>query len=418
MSVFDYFIREKKRFLEDCTQCGVCAEGCPILPYTNAGAHPATDIQAGVFNFVEGGVPNDAAYVKAFACMECFKCTAGMCPEGLNPMLVNEIIKGEYISRGLADSPFCDAAETESAHRVLASIQVSSREYEWITTPSDRSTARFVFFPGCNVYYQPEKLLNALDILDAIGHDYAFLPGLDHCCGDSNLFFGDLPAGAARAEALVSALVRFEPEAVVLWCPTCQCRFDANIAPAVAVPFEILSFPQFLAAHMDELPLERAADLTVTLHEACKSAYTGVDPNGARDVMRQLPGVVLREMDRHGSGTACCGSGAACWFPDSDAAVRDARLREAARTGAQRLVTVCHYCNQTFAAQEPRFDFQVTSYVTLVAEAIGIRREDKFKRWVQWADPDRIMADAAAEIARSPFAKSRIVEVLRAVFRE
>jgi len=26
------------------------------------------------------------------------------------------------------------------------------------------------------------------DIMDAIGDDYAFLPGLDHCCGDSFFF--------------------------------------------------------------------------------------------------------------------------------------------------------------------------------------------------------------------------------------
>jgi Fe-S oxidoreductase len=416
MSVFEHFLQEKEHFLEECTRCGLCAEACPILPYTEAGRKPAGDIQAGVFDFLEGGIPNDAAYNKAFACMECFKCTAGICPEGLNPMRVNEIIKGEYISRGLADSPFSDAAEPDSAHRVLASIQVAPSEYERITTFSAKATARIVFFPGCNVYFQPEKILNSLDILDAIGHDHAFLPGLDHCCGDNHLFFGDLVGGAARAEKLVSALATFEPEAVVLWCPTCHCRFAVDIAPAVEIPFKILSFPQYLAAHMDRLFLKRTASSIVTLHEACKSAYTGVDPDGARDVLRQLPGISLREMDRHGPDTACCGSGAVCWFPQSCAVVREERLREAARTGAEQLVTVCHYCSQTFAAEEPRFGFQVSSYITLIAEAMGIRREDRFKRWAQWADPDRIVEDAAARIARSPFSKRRIVEVLESVF--
>ena len=55
----------------------------------------------------------------------------------------------------------------------------------------------------------------------------------------------------------------------------------------------------------------------VTLHEPCKSAYTGVDLNGANDVLRQLPGVILQEMPHHGKDTRCCGSGAICWYPQS-----------------------------------------------------------------------------------------------------
>jgi len=37
-----------------------------------------------------------------------------------------------------------------------------------------------VFFLGCNVYFQPEKILNAMDIIDAIGDDYAFLSAVDY----------------------------------------------------------------------------------------------------------------------------------------------------------------------------------------------------------------------------------------------
>ena len=85
-------------------------------------------------------------------------------------------------------------------------------------------------------------------------------------------------------------------------------HYIKNITPAIDVPFKILSFPQYLAANMNKLPLTRAAVGTVT-------------------------------------------------------------LQEAAQTGAERLVTVCHYCNQTFAAESARYDFSVDSYVNLVAEA-------------------------------------------------
>ena len=416
MTILDHYIKEKQRYLENCTQCGFCAEGCPILPYTDISEVSSQDIQEGVFEFMESQIPNQMAYTKAFACMECFKCTADMCPEELNPMLVNELIKGEYISKGLANKAYSDAKQADSAQRVLASVQVSESDYNRITTSSAKQSARYVFFAGCNVYFQPEKILNALDIMDAIGDDYAFLPGLDYCCGDSQLFMGEIDEGIQRAEELVETIAGFQPEAAVLWCPTCQCRFDNTIAPAMDIPFKILSFPQYLAANMKKLPLTRAAAGTVTLHEACKSAYTGVDRNGPREVLRQLPGVTLREMTHHGRDTVCCGSGAICWFPESGARIRKERLQEAAQTGAERLVTVCHYCNQTFAADEAHYDFGVTNYVNLVAEAMNIRREDKFKKYTCWGSLERILKDADINIAGSPFEKDRIVEVLQATF--
>jgi heterodisulfide reductase subunit D len=122
------------------------------------------------------------------------------------------------------------------------------------------------------------------------------------------------------------------------------------------------------------------------------------------------------EMKHHGRETICCGSGAICWFPESCAQIRKERLQEAAQTGAERLATVCHYCAQTCASEEDRRDFNITNYVNLVAEAMGIRRDDKFKKYTLWKSLERILSDANENIAESPFESERIVEVLQEVF--
>jgi Fe-S oxidoreductase len=411
-----YYSSEKKRYLENCTRCGLCAKGCPILPFTDVRGTAFPDIQQGVFDYMANGMPNQHAFTKAFACMECFKCTQKMCPEGLNPLLINELIKGDYITRGFADPAYEHAGLADSSHRVLASIQVGGSDYERITAASERKDARYVFFPGCNVYYQPEKILNAMDIIDRIGDAYAFLPGLNYCCGDSFLFQGDVAGAQQCVDKLMIAIADIQPEALIVWCPTCQCRFEKSIRPALDVPFKILSFPQYLAANMQKLTLTQAAAGTVTLHEACKAAYTGLDLNGPREVLKQLPGVTLKEMQHHGKDTLCCGSGAVCWFPQSFDQFRDRRLEEAAASGAGRLVTVCHFCSQTFVAEERRFNLRTTNYLNLVAAALGIRRDEKFQRYMLWRDMDRILGDAHDQIAESPFGKERIVEVLRSVF--
>lgn len=416
MTILDYYKKERQRFLENCIQCGSCAAECPILPYTDLNETSSQDIQSDIFNFIDNGFPTKSVYTKAFACMECFKCTTDICPEDLNPLLINEIIKGEYISKKLASSAFSDSQQVDSTHRVLASIQLAKPDYQRIFTASHKKQAKYLFFPGCNVYFQPEKILNALAILDAIGDDYAFLPGLDYCCGDNHLFFGKAVAGSNSADELVAAIRRFQPETVLLWCPTCSCRFDKYILPSSEVTFNIRTFPQYLAENMDKLPLTETAAKTVTLHEACKSAHTGLDLQGPREVLRQLPGVTLREMRHHGRDTRCCGSGAICWFPEEFAQFRDDRMKEAEQTGADCLVTVCHFCNQVFADQESHYGFSVSNYVNLVAEAMGIHREDKFKMYAVWRNLDRILKDAEDNILESPFEKKRIVEVIQSVF--
>ena len=82
---------------------------------------------------------------------------------------------------------------------------------------------------------------------------------------------------------------------------------------------------------------------------------------------------------------------ALCGRMPSFTQIRDSRLQDAAQTGAEMLVTVCHYCCQTFAAEEKRYDFSVTNYVNLVAEAIGIHRDDKFRQYLIWGDIDLIL---------------------------
>ena len=212
MTISDYYQKEKQRYLDNCIQCGLCAEECPILPYTDMSDTSAPEIQEGVFAFMNDGIPNQEAYTKAFACMECFKCTAEICPEDLNPMLVNELIKGEYISRELANKAYGDPMQPDSAQRILASVQVSAADYRKITTASNKQQARYVFFPGCNVYFQPQKILNALDIMAAIGDDYAFLPGLDYCCGDSHLFLGGIAEGAKTLKTSWPPYSAFSPK--------------------------------------------------------------------------------------------------------------------------------------------------------------------------------------------------------------
>ena len=96
--------------------------------------------------------------------------------------------------------------------------------------------------------------------------------------------------------------------------------------------------------------------------------------------------------------------------------MRDNRLAEARQTGADVLVDVCHHCHNVFCGHESEYGFKVKNYVSLVAEALGIAREDKFKLYKRWGDIDRILDDAEKNIAACPFSAEKIKTVLNETF--
>ena len=411
-----FYTEEKKRIIDKCKECGVCAKKCPIIRHTDLKNISPKDIQIQIKTYLQDEKPHKTAFTRAFSCMECFKCVDNCCPEGLNPLLVNEIIKWEYRNNKIVETPYGDPRAADSSHRVIASIQLTPDEYHKITTPSKNDRARYVFFAGCNVYFQPEKLLICLDLMDLVEGDCAFVPGLDYCCGNVHIFYGSIGKAQKTSRRLVEKLSAYKPEAVIFWCPTCLCRFEKTISVTAELPFTMMSYPQFLAKHMEDLPFKNQIRKTVTLHEACKAAFTGVDLTGTREILQHIPGVNLVEMPRHGKNTVCCGSGAEDHFQNSFEAIRDDRMMEASQTKADVLVDVCHHCHSVFVDKEDGYNYSVKNYVSLVAEALGIEREDTFKKYRQMRNLDTLLEDIGKKIDTSPFTREEIVEALKKIF--
>jgi Fe-S oxidoreductase len=411
----EFYKNEKQRFIEKCRECGFCAKTCPIVSKTKLNEIKPKAIQSAVKKFLSEGCDSEIVRTRVFSCMECFGCCQGVCPEGLDPLRIHEIIKHELRQKDPDNFPSYDTRDPNLTHRILASIQVSAAEYRRIFTATPPRQVRRVFFPGCNVYFQPEKILNALDILEQIDPEIAFVPGLDDCCGDCHIWYGDAEKADTIADELFAKIATFNPETLILWCPTCQCRFERTFAPVKRYPFEIVTLSQFVSRHLEKLPIQPTNDLHVTLHEACKSSLTGLDPQGPRPILKAM-GARLTEMSCHGENAACCGSGAIEKFPEACRQMRDNRLAEAGATGADTLVTVCHFCNQLFHKAQAPQPFQVESYINLLAKALGIAREDKYRKYSHWADTDKIIDDARHCIAASPFSAEQITATITKIF--
>ena len=326
------------------------------------------EVQKQVRSFLDDGSPGAAVLERARLCNECYKCVTDTCPQGLDPMRTNQLLRGLLNDMGLDPRPFMPPKGPRSNERIAAAALTTDEEYQRITTPAVKGSGRILFFPGCNIYYQPDLLLTALDIMDVITDDWAFLPGMDHCCGGNFDSSGRLEAGGEAGEELAETLKASGAEIVTVWCSTCAARFH-HAGPDLRV----IHFARFLADRLGDFIKGKGSAGTITLHETCKTAYLGLDPQAPRDLLNLLGDEPVLEMARHGTGTVCCGWSLHENKPEIWKRERQKRLAEAEATGAKTLVTVCHGCQWYLNAPGADHDVRIVNFIQLVGEALGIR---------------------------------------------
>ena len=127
-SLISHYRSEKKRVLENCVECGVCAKKCPIIKTTELADVSPKEIQEQIKAYLKTGETNKTVFSRAFSCMQCFQCVDKCCPEGLDPLAVNEIIKWEYRQNKIVEMGYGDPKDADSTHRVLAGIQLSAED--------------------------------------------------------------------------------------------------------------------------------------------------------------------------------------------------------------------------------------------------------------------------------------------------
>jgi len=114
----------------------------------------------------------------------------------------------------------------------------------------------------------------------------------------------------------------------------------------------------------------------VVVYDPPKPRYTGAwgiyDP--PRDILKAIPGLKLREMERIREYAWCCGAGGGCIdaYPEFSSWTAGERLTEARTTGAEAIVTACPWCERNFldAVDSDGKKMQVFDLLELVQQAI------------------------------------------------
>jgi Fe-S oxidoreductase len=213
-----------------------------------------------------------------------------------------------------------------------------------------------LYWVGCAAAFDDrnKKVARAfVTCLDAAGVRYAVLGQEESCTGDPARRMGNEYVFQMLAQGNIETLNRYRPKTIVTACPHCFNTIG-NEYGQLGATFEVVHHSAFLARLVEEGRLRTAdpgdpagaAPRTLTYHDSCYLArYNGVIAE-PRAVLGAVAVVELREMDKSGRGTFCCGAGGGrMWMEETRGTrINAERTRQALDTGAETVATACPFC--------------------------------------------------------------------------
>jgi Fe-S oxidoreductase len=293
---------------------------------------------------------------------------------------------------------------------VLSAQEITWQEkYERPTRPVD-----VLVYLGCHVMITGHLAIELTAVLDKLGVDYAAVGGMQFCCGIVHHSHGDEEAAGRISSATVERMRSYGAKTLVMWCPSCDLQFEDVIVPALAdsLGMNTVHATQFLAERADALPFVAPTPCKVAIHTHVGHRRQERDAEACRALLNSVPGVeVVGDVTSDLLGYDCVTPEA---FRNLSTE-RDRLLSEARDLGADTLVTLYHSCHRRWCdADSP--DLRIRNYISLVAEALGCRADDRYMRLAQASELGDVVESSRQQWLSHGLVQSKAEEIAQAHF--
>jgi Fe-S oxidoreductase len=173
------------------------------------------------------------------------------------------------------------------------------------------------------------------------------------------------------AEQNVATLNEAKVTKIVASCPHCFNTL-ANEYPDFGGRYDVVHHTELLAELVREGRIATQGDgAAITYHDSCYLARHNDVKLEPRELVAAVGTPV--EMERRMERTFCCGAGGShMWMEERGKPINEARVREAAATGAETLAVACPFCTVMLddGVRSVGADLRVADVATLLAESL------------------------------------------------
>ena len=366
-----------------CYQCGKCTGGCPVT------VRSRLNIRRLVFQGILGkDLDRLNERQELWDCTTCKTCTL-RCPRDINPMNLIIGLRSILVEEGHIPRTLIDALESVHKHGNPWGKPRNKRT-DWIKELPDSlkikdfsqgERAGYLLFVGCAASFDPriQEIAKALTYnLHRAGIDFGILGNEEQCCGNEIRGMGEI---GLFEELRQMNIEKFETYGIKQIITSCPHGFNVLKNEYPQDNFTVAHGTQLLARCLEEgkLPFEKEIKNVVTYHDPCFLGKQNGIFDEPRALLRAIPGLTLKELDRSRERSLCCeGGGGRMWVEassDSGPRLAEIRVKDAIELGTEILVTACPLCVLTLedavktSGHEEKI--RVMDVMELVALALG-----------------------------------------------
>ncbi|MFM1818445.1 MAG: hypothetical protein RIS61_43 [Actinomycetota bacterium] len=209
----------------------------------------------------------------------------------------------------------------------------------------------YLFWVGCAGAYddRAKRTTKAVaELLHTAGINFMVLGEGETCTGDPARRAGNEFLFQMQAQQNVEVLNEVGAKKIVVTCPHCMNTI-AREYPQLGGNYDVVHHTQLLneLVSTGRLTMLTASDETVTYHDPCYLGRHNKIYMPPRELLTNVPGVNLVEMERSKETSFCCGAGGGRMWLEENIGTRINQNRgdEALATGASKIAVACPFCS-------------------------------------------------------------------------
>jgi len=343
-----------------CTLCKRCQDRCPAFA-TDKPLSPmklVNQIGETAFSAPEASLIEACDKDALWSCTTCRACQE-ICPAAIEhvPKIVEMrrnlvLMEGEFPGEEVMS-----AAENAEVNGNPLGMAFSTRG-EWaaelgVKPLSEDPEVDVLYFVGCYASFDKRNIKVAksfIQLCQAAGVKVGILGKEEKCCGEPLRKIGNEYLYQSLATENIEAIKSYGVKRVVTTCPHCFNTLAKDWRD-LGFELEVEHYSVFLERLLEKgsLKLRQQEGFACTYHDSC---YLG-RYNGLYEAPRtliQVAGGQITEMARNEAESFCCGAGGGRILAEEKLGSRisEARVQQAAETGAPLLLSNCPFCLTMF----------------------------------------------------------------------